>query len=244
MFNFLRSKEKVISPLDDHACLGSEEEVQLENRLVEELLEGLWMLDELALPPIRENMKMDGTSDSIDGVLPEMTERGLIEIKGDRIEMTPEGREMARQIIRCHRLAERLLVDVLAMGSEGVQDAACRFEHILTAEVADSICTLLGHPKTCPHGKLIPPGDCCECGHREIEPILCPLSEIKPGERSRVAYIETSNPVRLDRLASLGVMPGSLIHLNQRHPSFVIRTENTNIAIDRDIASHIFVRKL
>jgi putative ABC transport system ATP-binding protein len=79
------------------------------------------------------------------------------------VELTPRGRERAASIIRRHRLAERLFTDSLAMDSESeIEQQACKFEHILSPEATDKICTFLGHPRTCPHGAAIPPGPCCE----------------------------------------------------------------------------------
>ena len=76
---------------------------------------------------------------------------------------TREGEERARTVIRRHRLAERLFVDVLSIRDDHeVEESACKFEHILSPEVTDKMCTLLGHPKACPHGSPIPPGDCCK----------------------------------------------------------------------------------
>jgi putative ABC transport system ATP-binding protein len=78
------------------------------------------------------------------------------------VELTPRGRERAGSIIRRHRLAERLFTDSLAMDSESeIEEQACKFEHILSSEATDKICTFLGHPRTCPHGAPIPPGGCC-----------------------------------------------------------------------------------
>ena len=78
------------------------------------------------------------------------------------VELTDRGRERAGSIIRRHRLAERLFTDSLAMDSESeIEQQACKFEHILSPEATDKICTFLGHPRTCPHGAPIPPGDCC-----------------------------------------------------------------------------------
>ena len=79
------------------------------------------------------------------------------------VELTTRGRQRAADIIRRHRLAERLFTDSLAMDSETeIEQQACKFEHILSAEATDKICAFLGHPKTCPHGSPIPPGPCCE----------------------------------------------------------------------------------
>jgi ABC-type lipoprotein export system ATPase subunit/Mn-dependent DtxR family transcriptional regulator len=79
------------------------------------------------------------------------------------VELTTRGRQRAADIIRRHRLAERLFTDSLAMDSETeIEQQACKFEHILSAEATDKICAFLGHPRTCPHGSPIPPGPCCE----------------------------------------------------------------------------------
>jgi len=78
------------------------------------------------------------------------------------IEMTERGRKRAADVIRRHRLAERLFTDSLAMDSETeIEEQACKFEHILSPGATDKICAFLGHPRTCPHGAPIPPGECC-----------------------------------------------------------------------------------
>jgi len=79
------------------------------------------------------------------------------------VELTSRGRQRAADIIRRHRLAERLFTDCLALDSETeIEQQACKFEHILSTGATDKICGFLGHPRTCPHGALIPPGPCCE----------------------------------------------------------------------------------
>jgi len=78
------------------------------------------------------------------------------------VELTERGRKRAADIIRRHRLAERLFTDSLALDSETeIEQQACKFEHILSPEATDKICTFLGHPRTCPHGAPIPRGACC-----------------------------------------------------------------------------------
>src|SRR3954462_14396011 len=78
------------------------------------------------------------------------------------VELTARGRQRAADIIRRHRLAERLFTDSLGLDSESeIEQQACKFEHILSPEATDKICAFLGHPRTCPHGAAIPPGPCC-----------------------------------------------------------------------------------
>jgi putative ABC transport system ATP-binding protein len=82
---------------------------------------------------------------------------------GERmIVFTEKGRKRAEDVIRRHRLAERLFTETFHVHDEReVEEQACRFEHILSPEATDSICSFLGHPRTCPHGSPIPAGECC-----------------------------------------------------------------------------------
>lgn len=79
------------------------------------------------------------------------------------VELTDRGQRRAADVIRRHRLAERLFTESLGMqDEEEVEEQACKFEHVLSPEATDKICAFLGHPKTCPHGAPIPPGECCD----------------------------------------------------------------------------------
>ncbi len=79
------------------------------------------------------------------------------------VEFTPAGRQRAADVIRRHRLAERLFTQTLQVQNEDeIEQQACKFEHILSPEVTDKICSFLGHPESCPHGSPIPAGECCE----------------------------------------------------------------------------------
>ncbi len=82
---------------------------------------------------------------------------------GERmIVFTEKGRKRAEDVIRRHRLAERLFTETFHVNDEReVEEQACKFEHILSPEATDSICSFLGHPRTCPHGSPIPAGECC-----------------------------------------------------------------------------------
>lgn len=160
------------------------------------------------------------------------------------LKFTEKGEEEARTLIRRHRLAEVLMVNVFSLPREPGEQAACTFEHILTPEVTEHICIFLGHPRLCPDGKPIPKGKCCEMQISKMAPMIVPLSELKSGDVCRIVFIETTVHERLGRLASYGITPGGRIKLHQRRPSFVLRSENTDIAIDDEVARSIFVRKL
>jgi Mn-dependent DtxR family transcriptional regulator len=87
---------------------------------------------------------------------------GLLTNDNGDTRFTPKGEQRAKDVIRRHRLAERLFMDVLNIHDEAeIESSACKFEHILSPEVTDRMCTLLGHPNACPHGSPIPKGDCC-----------------------------------------------------------------------------------
>jgi putative ABC transport system ATP-binding protein len=98
------------------------------------------------------------------------------------VALTPRGRTRAGSIIRRHRLAERLFTDSLAMDSESeIEEQACKFEHILSPEATDKICTFLGHPRTCPHGAPIPPGPCCHTNISVETGVGAERSEVRSG---------------------------------------------------------------
>jgi putative ABC transport system ATP-binding protein len=158
---------------------------------IDEILEELWVLAENGEPAERGRVDVDGALPT-HLALERMQELGLVELAehsnephthkhvfnrchdplrpttdypghGDRmILFTEKGRKRAEDIIRRHRLAERLFVHTFHVQDEKeVAEQACRFEHILSPEATDSICTFLGHPRTCPHGSPIPAGPCC-----------------------------------------------------------------------------------
>ncbi len=94
-----------------------------------------------------------------------MAEIGLLTIQGSELRLTGKGEQRARDVVRRHRLAERLFMDSFGIGDREAESQACKFEHILSSEVTEKICTFLGHPKSCPHGNPIPPGNCCQLGN-------------------------------------------------------------------------------
>ena len=163
---------------------------------------------------------------------------------GSRASLTPAGEEQAAKVVRRHRLAERLFFDLLSTPTDQTSGLACRFEHILNEEVTEAVCTLLGHPPSCPHGRRIPPGACCRRAVREVKPLVKPLSEFEAGSRARIVFIAPSIHRRLDRLASFGILPGAILTLHQRQPSFVLRLGATEVAIEKDVAREIYAIRI
>jgi len=203
---------------------------------LDEFLETLWTLREegtVDLSLIEERL---GRSEARQ-LMMTMVENRLIQIEGNHFSFTTEGERKAMEIIR------RLLSDVFEIKGTYMEDGACKFEHILSPEVTDSICTFLGHPQVCPHGRPIPRGKCCDRFRRDIQPLVIPLNDLKVGEKGTITFMTPKYLSGLQTLSSLGVIPGTLIRLYQRHPSYVIEIGETQIAIDREIAENIYVRR-
>jgi DtxR family Mn-dependent transcriptional regulator len=161
-----------------------------------------------------------------------------------RVELTQAGEQRARDVVRRHRLTERLFRDLLQLSDDATESQACEFEHILSPEATESVCTLLGHPPTCPHGKAIPPGPCCGAVQKTLRPLVTGLPSFELGAAGRIVFIAPKFHDRMDRLAALGVIPGSEIRLHQRSPSFVIEVGETTIALDPEIAREIYVKRV
>lgn len=165
-------------------------------------------------------------------------------IKEDnKIKLTDTGEDLGKQLTRRHRLTERLLADVLDFNRQDIEKIACDLEHNLSTDLADSICTLLGHPKQCPHGNPIPEGNCCKNSSSKIESIVVPLSKIDIAEEVTLSYIVTTNHDYMHKLLSLGMVPGTKLKLHQKFPTYIVKVNETQIALDGEVANLIYVRK-
>lgn len=211
-----------------------------EQRL-EEYLEILWSLKEEGRQDLAHIREVLGEAEA-SHLLLSLIENRWVRVEGERLFLEPEGERLAAQIVRRHRLAERLLHDVLDMGVDQVEEDACRFEHILSADATESICTFLGHPQTCPHGRPIPPGPCCQRFAKEVTPLVRPLADLAVGQQGTITFITPRYRSRLHQLSSLGVIPGTSVRLRQRHPTYVIQVGESTIALDGNLARNIFVR--
>jgi putative ABC transport system ATP-binding protein len=125
------------------------------------LLERIWMCGEEGTNAQLDSIRAPGALDSA-RTLGRMADLKLVEMRDTDILLTDTGSRRARDVVRRHRLAERLFKDTFAIDDSEAHTQACKFEHIISPELDQRICTFLGHPKTCPHGNPIPPGDCCE----------------------------------------------------------------------------------
>lgn len=207
---------------------------------LEDLLEEVWLCQESerAFDPSLCRSRVPGPPPA--EVVQELVARGLLIIEGETVRLTEAGTAAAVRVVRRHRLAERLYTDLLQAREDGQQSFACGFEHILNDEVTEAVCTLLGHPPTCPHGHEIPPGECCRRAQREVAPLVRPLSEFAPGDTVRIAFLAPRFHQRLDRLHSFGVLPGAVLHLHQKQPAFVLRVGATEVALEKEVAHEIY----
>ncbi len=169
----------------------SETFAMADDQQIDEVLEEMWILHENGEPAEVGRMDVEGAL-PVSIAVEKMTQLGLVTAKahppqphdhkdvisrcheklwphgapvGDGalvVEFTPKGEQRAADVIRRHRLAERLFTETLHVEDEcEIEEQACKFEHILSPGATEKICTLLGHPQTCPHGSPIPAGDCC-----------------------------------------------------------------------------------
>ncbi|HTY21255.1 MAG TPA: metal-dependent transcriptional regulator [Geobacteraceae bacterium] len=207
----------------------------------EEILESLWIMVEERGQGYAELDKIKVSAD--DPAYTELTGLAFIEVRDGRVYFRQEGKEEGRKTIRRHRLAERLMMDVLNIRGETGNDKACQFEHLLNEGVDEKVCTMLNHPATCPHGKPIPPGECCDQARQEGDLGVVPLTELKSGEEGEIAYIQTEDHKKMQKLMAMGVLPGNRIVLIQTFPTYIFRVGFSEFAIDTNMAREIFVRR-
>lgn len=215
--------------------------------VTDEVLETIWRFEERGSCSVEEVKKEheDASGYSVnDELLSELEKNGLVTISGRAVSLTADGKAHALPVIRRHRIAERLLVDVLGMPFDAIEESACEYEHTLAPGLTEAICTLLGHPRECPHGSPIPEGDCCRRSERSVESFVKPLNEMEIGDSVRVSFIRKEDPVLIGKLVSFGVSPGKTIKIRQKFPAYVIQIENSQIALEQDIAADIYGVKI
>ena len=214
----------------------------MDKERIDEALELLWVLNEEGHQALNR-FRLSSEDDEVDAIINVLKTDGFVVTSDNDIQFTDKGRSEAKALIRRLRLAERLFTDVFEMRDDTVLADACKMEHILSEELTDSVCTFLGHPQTCPHGKPIPRGECCKKYKVEVEPVVTRLSEFEVGSKGRITFIVPTKPSRLSKLNSLGIAAGSIIRLLQRNPSYVIQIDETTVAIDPEIAKEIYIKK-
>ncbi len=199
---------------------------------IDEMLETFWELRE------RGTLDRASLADKITLKAVEMLEaKGMLSFDGNIPALTEDAEDRAHDIVRRHRLAERLFHDVLDLSN--YEDDACTFEHVISKNVEEALCTFLGHPPACPHGKPIPKGACCSALSKKYTPLITNLSNVEVGTDVVVAFLNTSH---IEKLTAMGLAPGSTVRLMQKRPTMVIQVEETTLALDNEIVKGIFVR--
>jgi len=213
----------------------------VEEERIDELLELIWTLREKGVSDL-DHLLATAQDVEAKSIIRKMIKDDLFQVEGNRMILKERGEDKAREIIRRHRLTERLLSEIFEMSEEEVEEEACKLEHILSPGVTESVCTFLGHPPTCIHGKPIPRGECCAKFKKEMKPLVIPLEELGLGEEGRIVFIAPKSHQRLDRLSTLGIVPGSVIRMHQKNPSYVLQIGETTLALDKDIVKNIYVK--
>ncbi len=213
----------------------------IDDEQIEEALEKLW--EYLEEQSETDAIALNYMDEEIDVPLKDLLKNGLVQKFGNKLHFTPSGRLAAEQMIRRHRLSERLFYDVLDIDQADMEKAACQVEHVVKKGIEEKICRLLGHPATCPHGKPIPPGKCCLKARKTLEEFVVPLTRLKKGEKGVIAYIRAGDSKKLQKLMAMGVLPGNAIFLEHVFPSFVFSVGYSEYAVDTDMAGTIFVRR-
>jgi len=157
------------------------------------------------------------------------------------VKLTEKGRKLALKIIRRHRLAERLLTDILHLDWSKVHDEACKLEHNLSENIVKPLENALGNPKTCPHGNPIP----SEQGEmKEAKSEL--LTSLNLGESGIITKITEEKQDLLQYLATLGLVPSASVEIKEKAPfngPIIVKTMGASYALGRNIASVIWVKK-
>jgi len=156
------------------------------------------------------------------------------------VKLTAKGEALALCIIRRHRLAERLLTDILNAEWSDVHENACKLEHALTEDVIALLEKKLEYPKVCPHGNPIP------TEHGEIEEQECyPLTEVRLNELCKVVKISNENREKLQLLANNGIKPDATIHIVKRRGTRIILcVDGKERSLNCNDASSVWVKPL
>jgi len=145
-----------------HGHLATDQRISMDDGIhFDHLLEQIWVCGEEGRPSDLEHIRTPGGVDPV-RTLARMEDLRLVKVLEEhQVELTDRGKSRARDVVRRHRLAERLFKDTFRIDDHEAHCQACKFEHIISPELDERICSFLGHPTTCPHGNPIPPGECC-----------------------------------------------------------------------------------
>jgi DtxR family Mn-dependent transcriptional regulator len=179
---------------------------------------------------------------AVTNTLASLESRGLVRRKAYRgVKLTPSGEAIALKVLRKHRLAERLLTEVLGMRWSEVHEVACKLEHAITDDVVDALERLLKNPTTCPHGNPIP-NESGKFKQANAES----LAKLKPAQEAVLVSIAPETGVLLRYLASLGLTPGVHLRIEEKAPfngPLIVNVRGSRYALGQEVASSIRVQK-
>jgi DtxR family Mn-dependent transcriptional regulator len=198
-----------------HFCMAAKESVR--SPAIDDYCKAIYTLETRADEPVSTNAlaeRLELTSGSVSGMLKKLDELGLISHVPYRgVRLTPEGRRVALEVIRHHRLLELYLAEALQMPWDRVHDEAEVLEHVLSEELEELIAAKLGHPTIDPHGDPIPSADLEleEAPTRSLESLV-------PGDRGTFVRVSDADPEMLRYLARQGILPGGHLQVLERQP--------------------------
>ncbi|MGW9310300.1 metal-dependent transcriptional regulator [Saccharomonospora azurea] len=185
-------------------------------------LRTIYELEEEGVVPLRARIaeRLHQSGPTVSQTVARMERDGLVVVADDRhLKLTDHGRELAVAVMRKHRLAERLLVDVIGLEWEHVHNEACRWEHVMSEAVERKLITLLDNPTTSPYGNPIPGLDKLDAGSEPAPPAeagLVRLDEVAKTGGGKVEIRRIAEHVQLDeslmgQLRAVGVVPGGTV---------------------------------
>lgn len=208
---------------------------------VEEYLEAILELGEEGMVVIQARLaeRLGHSAPAVSEMIKRLRDEGYVEVRGRKLSLTPQGRAVAESVVRKHRLAERLLTDIIGLPWEKAHLEAGRWEHVISDEVEARLVEILGHPTTCPHGNPIP-------GSGGLEPPLVALSESRRGDHVRLERVTEQIEIDLDSLAYLsahGFVPGTEAIVASRAPdgTLILDLGPRSIALGPALAQQLFV---
>jgi DtxR family Mn-dependent transcriptional regulator len=216
-------------------------------------LRTIYELEEEGIVPLRARIaeRLHQSGPTVSQTVARMERDGLLTVEGDRhLRLTDEGRDTATRVMRKHRLAERLLVDVIGLDWELVHEEACRWEHVMSESVERRLLELLDHPTESPYGNPIPGlAELGETGDgEEFLAGLEPLSAVVGSSPARVQVRRISEEMQKDEalmaaLRRVGALPGETVNAEQTGEGVLVAHAGETAEVDPEAADHIFVRR-
>jgi DtxR family transcriptional regulator, Mn-dependent transcriptional regulator len=218
-------------------------------------LRTVFELEEEGIVPLRARIaeRLHQSGPTVSQTVARMQRDGLLTVLGDRhLELTAEGRKLATRVMRKHRLAERLLIDVIGLEWEDVHVEACRWEHVMSETVERRLLEILDHPTVSPYGNPIP--GLSELGDGDLvsEDFLHgvePLDQIAATVEQSVIVGRIAEPIQTDEelmavLRRIGALPGKVITVSRGAEGILVGSGGESAEIDGESASHLFVRRV